>query len=173
MMEIICTPLDLSRLESGRAKIQKEKINFSDLISEEVKTFQILAQKKGVYISQHIAEPLPETFADKGMMTETLNNLLDNALRFSKTKIFIEAKQQDDSIQVTVIDDGPGIEKEDLSFLFQKFKQIYHNPEKGYKGTGLGLALCKEITKAHEGKIWVESEVEKGSRFSFSIPICI
>ena len=164
--------LDLSRLESGRAKLQKEKINFSDLISEGVKNSQVLAQKKGIYISQQIAEQLPETFADKVMMVEILTNLLDNALRFAKSKILIEAKQQDHSIQVTVIDDGPGIEKEDLSLLFQKFKQIYLSQEKGYKGTGLGLALCKEIMRTHEGKIWVESEVGKGSRFCFSVPIC-
>jgi len=99
-----------------------------------------------------------------------LNNLLSNARRFCKQKIVITAQLDDDMVCVGIADDGVGISLEDQKKLFQKFSQVNRNNSgSAYKGTGLGLALCKEIIAQHGGKIWVESAPDGGAKFCFTV----
>ncbi|MDZ7933610.1 MAG: ATP-binding protein [Emticicia sp.] len=101
-------------------------------------------------------------------------NLLSNALKFTESKkgaITIKAYSEDNNLHVDVIDDGTGIAKEYQQFIFDKFCQAHDQTIKKTKGSGLGLAISKRILELHNGTIWVESEVGRGSKFSFSIPI--
>jgi len=100
-------------------------------------------------------------------------NLLSNAVKFTLDggKAGIKAYKEKNNIKVTVWDTGIGIKEEDKVKLFKEFQQLDSGADKRYQGTGLGLALCKRLVEMHNGKIWVESEAGKGSRFSFTLPI--
>jgi PAS domain S-box-containing protein len=164
--------LDLSRLESGRARVNRRPIDLVPILHETVRNFQKSAEKNRVVLEMHLPPTLPDLHADPDMVVQLVTNLLDNAVRFAKGKVQIEAAVEGNSLQVSVIDDGPGIAEGDLKRLFSKFEQITR-PEgpAGYKGTGLGLAICKEIVQQHDGKIWAESVVGQGSKFHFILPI--
>lgn len=170
--------LDLARLESGRQVCQLQKVEVRSLIRDLVAECQAVALKSGLEIKTGLPESLPAVLADPGLIAQVLLNLFNNALRFSKSTIEIRAGISDhadggrQALEVSVIDDGCGIPGERLKDLFKEFVQIERPEERrGYKGTGLGLAICKEIIEQHQGKIWAESELGHGARFSFTLPI--
>jgi signal transduction histidine kinase len=114
-------------------------------------------------------ENLPEIIADEGQMIQLLQNLISNAIKFSTGKpvINVTAKKGKDYFLFCVSDEGIGIESQYFEKIFKIFQQLepYH-----YKGTGIGLSICKRIVERHGGRIWVESEPDKGSQFYFLIP---
>jgi signal transduction histidine kinase len=99
-----------------------------------------------------------------------VTNLVDNALRFARSRVTVKATAQEDGALVEIVDDGPGIPSDKIGALFNKFVQINRTVGGGYKGTGLGLAICKEIMTLHGSKIDVESVLGAGTRFSFKLP---
>jgi signal transduction histidine kinase len=105
-------------------------------------------------------------------LKQILYNLLSNAVKFSSAggKVNVSAVRAGDSIEITVADSGMGIKQDNIPKLFQAFTQLESVYTKEYEGTGLGLALNRQLVELHGGKIWVESEIGAGSRFSFSIP---
>lgn len=171
LSQIVKNILDISRLESGHVKINLATINLTPLIHEVVTGFHKEAEHKQILIEENTPNTL-EVLADPNLIIQVLNNLLSNACRFAKKKIFIMVQLADQMAKISIIDDGSGIAAEDQKKLFNKFEQI-NRPEggPGYKGTGLGLAICKEIVELHEGNIWVESSIEHGSRFCFTLPL--
>lgn len=166
--------LDLSRLEAGKIHWQAETVETASWLKETAAGFSISARHKGVQLKVRVPTHLPPLFADRDRLTQVLHNLLDNALRFAKSKVVVSAGLTKASglLVVTVQDDGGGIAKEDQAKLFNKFQQL-HRPRggAGYQGTGLGLSIAKEIVDHMEGKIGVESERGKGAAFSFTVPI--
>ena len=108
--------------------------------------------------------------ADAPRVEQVLSNLLSNAVKFTRKggKIVVSAREQDNSIVVCVSDDGPGIPRENLSKVFDRYWQ---SEETRLAGVGLGLAIAKGIVEAHGGKIWVDSELGKGSSFFFTLPL--
>ncbi len=177
LARIINDLLDLSRLESGKAKMNKGKMNSASLIQEVIQNFSNQAREKKIDLKDACLPGLPSVYADPDMIIQVLTNLLGNALRFAKSQIRVvthlnEIGEGRGRIRVSVEDDGPGIQKEDRAKLFNKFEQIHRPVEgPGYKGTGLGLAICKEIIDRHEGRIGVESVYGKGSQFYFELPL--
>lgn len=187
LAKIVDNLLDLSRIESGKARMARGRTDAGGLIQSLAQDFQIMAKEHGVLLKVDVPEDLPPVYADADMLGQVLINLLSNALKFSKRKIVIRANVADRQkvrsvvqhtllqeligIQFTVEDDGPGISTENIKHLFNKFVQL-HRPEdvNGHKGTGLGLAICKEIVELHQGKIWVESRPGRGAHFHFILP---
>lgn len=194
LAKIINNLLDLSRLESGIARIQCRKLDPMRLVQQTAQGFQMVGQERGIVLQTALHPNLPFVYADGDMVVQVLNNLLDNALRFAKTKVVVEVKAVissaakeprpvsfggrgdgaaillDRGILVSVVDDGPGIAQDRIGDLFNKFVQVNRSVGGGYKGTGLGLAICKEIIEQHQGRIWVESGLGRGAKFHFVLP---
>lgn len=164
--------LDLSRLESGKARVHFREIDLAELLKETAKNFQMAVERKYLSLVVTSSSPLASVYADLDMIHQVLNNLLDNALRYAKKKISLEACEEDDQhMRLTVRDDGSGIDKKNLEIIFEKFKQLQRSGGgPGYKGTGLGLAICREILHRHNGRIWAESESGKGAIFHVTLP---
>lgn len=187
LSKIINNLLDMSRLESGRAKLYRERVGLAGMVRQVEQDFQILARERGISLKSDIPPDLADVHADEDMINRVLINLVSNALKFSARKVSITAREVEEQkvgqvtqktllselvgIQITVTDDGPGIEPDLMKDLFNKYVQV-HRPSdvRGQRGTGLGLAICKEIIELHQGKIWAESKSGKGTQFHFILP---
>lgn len=172
LVKLVSGLLDLSRFESDKMGPTTQTVNISALIQKAIRESQDTAKERGLVLYSECEKELPPLHADPILLMRVLTNLLDNALRFAKTKIVVKARKVDSNLQISVINDGPGIKPEDIPTLFDKFVQINRPLDgNGYKGTGLGLAICSEISKLHKGKIWVESEKNHDTQFHFDIPM--
>ena len=160
--------LEISKLESGRMELNKEKMQLASLIQDVVEQMKPLAKLKKITLTQRITK-LPPVEADERRVATVLTNLIENAIKFTPDggKVTVEAKQRGNKILVQVRDRGMGIAKKDIPKLFTKFFQANHTRP----GAGLGLSICKILVEAHGGKIRCESELGKGSTFSFTLPV--
>ncbi len=163
--------LDLSVLESGRFVFKKEPIQMDEIINQTVMGMKLLAEKKGLTLTYHSSENLPVTLGDKSEISRVLINLIDNAIKYTESgSINIYGKCKDSYLEISVEDTGMGIglPKEEHSKLFERFFQEHPT----MYGSGVGLALCKNIVEAHKGKIWVDCEgIGKGTSFKFTLPV--
>ena len=168
MLSLVNDLLDIAKIEAGKFQILPIKGKIVELIVDRQVFFTELAAEKGITINTAIEENLPEINFDRERILQVFNNLLSNAIKFTGNngKIIIKAVRQDNTIICSVSDTGPGISKEQLPLLFSKFKQL--KSQTG--GTGLGLIVAKGIVETHKGKIWVESRVNVGTTFFFSLP---
>ena len=172
--DMISDILDLSKLEAGRIGFQRELADVAALAAEQVANMQILAHQKDIALA---FKPCPgpiEAWVDAPCVNRVLTNLIGNAIKFTPAggRIEAEVSRRGDEVLVTVSDNGPGIRPEHQKIIFDRFKQIQHQAARNStEGIGLGLSICKEIVDQHGGRIWVESELGKGSRFVFSLPI--
>ncbi len=171
LLKIINDILDLSKVEASKMELNFEYFPISNAI-EEVKTLvSPLAFKKKIEIDVKIEPELGTIKADRTKFNQILNNLVSNAIKFTPNKgnVGITAKRIGHVIEISVRDTGIGIAMNDLSKLFQPFKQLNPYMTREHEGTGLGLVLVKKYVEMHGGKIWVTSEVGKGSKFTFTI----
>jgi len=164
--------LDISKLEAGRMDLKKRLVDPLLLIKDQLATFRPEAENKKINLSAELPEKLPQLYIDSDRLSQVLANLIANALKFTPEggSVTIQAEELEEGIQIAVMDTGVGIAKENFSKLFDRFQQIDRKPGPGAKGTGLGLAISKSIIELHKGKIWVESEIGKGSKFTFILP---
>jgi two-component system, response regulator PhcR len=134
---------------------------------------RLLAERKKIHLVTKIAAGLPTVLFDKERIQQVLNNLLSNAIKFSlvHTGVILEAYPVPGGVTFAVTDQGQGIRPEELDRLFGAFHRLSTKPTAGERSTGLGLSICKKIVELHGGTIGVESEVGRGSRFSFTLPI--
>lgn len=176
---IIHNVLELSRLESGTARISLETNEIKSIIKEILQNFSCHPEKPGVQIVTSQLDGLPPVRCDAELIGQVVNNLLSNAQRYAKSKIQItgyphHAKTKIGGyITLCVSNDGPGIPPENLADIFNRFIQLQQartGGAGGYKGTGLGLAICQEIITLNQGEIWVESPPEGGVCFYFTLP---
>lgn len=162
--------LNVSRLESGKIHIDKQRFDMAQLIRE-VKDETISM----TYSHKVIFAPVEETFvnADRDKIGQVINNLISNAIKYSpdNTEINIACASQNNTAVVSVRDEGIGIKDDDKPKLFERYYRVNDGRYAVASGFGIGLYLCCEIIRRHNGKIWVESEVGKGSTFSFSLPV--
>ncbi|OGS20903.1 MAG: hypothetical protein A3J83_00300 [Elusimicrobia bacterium RIFOXYA2_FULL_40_6] len=163
--------LDISKIESKNMDLRLEAVDLAEVIKGTLKTFKVA---NDIQIQLKLTGEIPKVRADKGRIEQVLLNFLTNALRYTKNsgKIFIENKCTESSVIISVKDEGPGIAKENMDRLFEKFYRGKDNISKKTRGSGLGLAIAKGIIEAHGGKISVESDgvPGQGSTFSFSLP---
>lgn len=166
--------LSITRIEEGESTIHKTPVVWEKLINDKIEEFKSQALHSGLLLEWVPPDkPLPKVMVDSLRIAEVLNNLLNNAIAYTregKISVWCEYDQTKNRVITHVQDTGPGIPKESLPHLFEKFYRITGPLEEGSKGTGLGLYISKSIMKMHEGEIWVESELGKGSTFSFSLP---
>jgi len=165
--------LDLSKIESGKMELKLENIALSKIIEPLTRTMMPILTPKKQSLTAEIENDLPPVHADEAKLKQVFLNLLSNATRSTPDggKLKIEAVRKGDWCQVSVIDNGTGIKKEDQERIFEPFSQL-DNPQTMEKsGTGLGLTLIKQIVEKHGGQIRVESEYGKGSRFIFTLPL--
>jgi signal transduction histidine kinase len=151
-------------------------MNFNDVVKEVIKIQESSAKTQDIGISAKLAH-LPPIIGDVERLRQVIGNLISNAIKFSEPsgKVVIETKRSDldgqECVQFSITDYGIGVSKEDQTKLFKPFSQIDTSAGREHAGTGLGLAIAKGIVHAHEGEIWVESELGKGSTFYFAVPI--
>jgi len=173
LLGLIDQILDLSKIESGKAELSITEVALPEVI-EALKTIMmpILTPRKQS-LNIRVEEGLPTVRADKAKLRQVFFNLLSNSSRFTPEggKIEIEATRNGPHCQVSVVDNGIGIKKKDQTRIFEPFCQLDSTPTKVGNGTGLGLAVVKQIVEKHGGRIWVESEYGKGSRFIFTLPL--
>jgi PAS domain S-box-containing protein len=163
--------LDLQRMESGRQIYHLDHVDVLELLRESIVLFQEADGKHALQLKA--AENLPLVAADKDRLRQVLSNLLSNAIKFSPDGgiVTVGARQEGGQVTVWVADQGVGIPPEALSRLFDKFFRVESSQTRHIGGTGLGLALVKEIIEAHQGLVWVESEPNRGSTFWFTLPL--
>ena len=163
--------LDLSRIEAGKMEMEFSSNPVGPLLEKVVESFRIPAEQKGVDLSSQVPEGLPNMKGDGNRIAWVLTNLISNSLHFTPSggAIRLTAGAFGPFIQVSVIDNGPGIPYEYQSKIFDKFVQV--KSDKILGGSGLGLAICREIVRAHGGTIWVDSVPGAGSTFNFTLPV--
>lgn len=166
--------LSVSRIEKNTMTVNKVATDWHKLVEQTVNEFQQRASEKQITLKLiPPQQPLPHVLVDPLRVTEVLNNLIANAINYSAngTHVTIWEDLQDSMVVTHVQDTGHGIPKDALPHLFTKFFRVSGKLEQGSKGTGLGLYISKAIVELHGGKIWVTSEVGRGTIFSFSLPI--
>jgi signal transduction histidine kinase len=169
LLGLINDVLDLSKVEAGRIELKTAEFIVKDLMSLVESSVSPLLNSKGLNLKIELDENLPLGYGDEKRIVQVLINLIGNSAKFTEQGgITVRAKKYDGSLLFEVKDTGIGILKEKLPDVFKEFKRV-HGEE--YAGTGLGLAICKRLIELHGGKIWVESEPGKGSKFSFLIPL--
>ena len=171
MLDEVSMILDAAKLDSGLFIIQKTKDDIKKVLEEAVESFRVLAKNKSINITTHIDPLIPQAAFDSYQIRRVLNNLISNSLKFTSTSgtINVRAWFTQEKIIVSVVDSGPGIPKDKQHLLFSKFTQIQN--ANAAAGTGLGLYISKGIIEAHGGTISLESEENKGTTITFSIPI--
>lgn len=163
--------LDLSRLETGRVQLQKEKVDLPLLAQEVLECLQSLALQKNITLSLKAKENLPVIQGDARRLHQVMMSLIDNAIKYNRAggAVNVTLSGNQWRVQVAVADTGVGIAPGDLELIFKKFYRVQENGMES--GAGLGLAIAKQIVEAHGGDIWVQSELGVGSRFTFSLPL--
>ncbi len=182
LVRLINNLLDLSRIRAGMMQYHFEKSDLLPILRRGISNIRFLADLKGVSLGLESEEALPSLFLDHEKIEEVVNNLLSNAVKFTSgggtiriraERVAGDGQGSFDRIRVCVEDNGTGIEAEELSRIFDRFRQV--DPIMGYdkklKGTGLGLSICQYYIEEHGGRIWAESDVGRGSRFFFELPL--
>ena len=172
LLSLINEILDLSKVEAGRMELELAKFDLP-LAIDNARTFvRERATKHGINLDVTVDERLGDFVGDERKIKQILLNLLSNAVKFTPEggRIGIKARQADGSVEISVSDTGIGIAPEDQPKIFEEFRQVGSDYTHKVEGTGLGLTLAKKFVELHGGKIWVESEVGKGSTFSFTLP---
>jgi CheY-like chemotaxis protein/anti-sigma regulatory factor (Ser/Thr protein kinase) len=151
----------------------KDQTNFEqDVIRKAVEIVRPLAERKGLYLHEQLANLLPWVLADAVRLRQVLVNLLTNAVRFTDSGgITIKSAQVDGNLLVQIVDTGLGIPADEIPKLFQEFHQAHLSENRESAGSGLGLSICKHLVELHGGEIWVESGPSLGTTFSFTIPL--
>jgi signal transduction histidine kinase len=166
--------LDLSKIESGKIEMRSSRISLGGLVHEVMETLRPVAAEKIIDLEATIADPSILVWADRDKVNQVLMNLIGNAIKFTPAQGRVTvsaARDGNESVYVSVTDTGPGIAPEEREKIFDKFYQIAQTGETKPKGTGLGLAICKALVELHGGHIWVESEINHGCTFSFTLPV--
>ncbi|MEW6619032.1 MAG: ATP-binding protein [bacterium] len=171
LARLINNMLDLSRIESGRMELNRKEIDITTVAEQVIKFLHAQAKEKNILIENLLPADL-SVYADMDKTSQILTNLVDNAIKFTQKggKVTIEGKRVNNQVQISIIDTGIGIAKESIPQIFERFQRIELLADQQARGTGLGLSICKALIEMHHGKIWVESEVGKGSNFTFSLP---
>jgi len=177
LADLINDLLDLSKIETGKMQLRKTYCNLATIVEKIVGSLKILAEENGLSLRSEVTKKIFNTHCDPDRISQVLTNIVGNAIKFTPKsgKIVIRVKltnlKKKEFIQISVQDSGIGIAKKDMPRLFARFGQLDSSLTRRSGGTGLGLAICKELVEMHGGRIWVESEVGKGSTFNFTLPV--
>jgi signal transduction histidine kinase/CHASE3 domain sensor protein/CheY-like chemotaxis protein len=174
LLSLINDILDLSKVESGKMNLELTEFSLRETLEDSLTMLRESAQKSSIHlILDFVPQADVRISADKRKLKQILFNLLSNAVKFSPENgsVNVSAVQETDFMEITIADNGVGIKAEDIPKLFQAFTQLEAVYTKKHAGTGLGLALTRQLVELHGGRIWVKSKFGTGSRFSFTLPL--
>jgi signal transduction histidine kinase len=169
LIRLVSNLLDLSQIAAGKMKLKEEEIHLDILVEEVLKIYEREISKKKLVLKKEIPLNIGSIIGDRDKLTEVLINLLNNAIKYTPEggNIVVKMNEIEREIRFEIADTGPGISEDHIDEVFDKFFRITSEQQ---EGTGLGLPIAKNIVELHKGKLWVESEVGKGSKFVFTLP---
>lgn len=170
LTELIYDLLNVSKIQAGKMEFKQELFNFDKAVADVVEVLQQTSEKHKLII---VGKTNKNVWGDEERIGQVVNNLISNAIKYSPKAVSVEIKLSSDkkNVQLGVQDFGIGLSKEHFTRIFDQFYRVYVGDDKTFPGLGIGLYISSEIVKRHGGKLWVESELGKGSLFTFSIPI--
>jgi signal transduction histidine kinase len=173
MADLVSDLLDVSRLEAGRVRLMLERLDLAGVILEISQELTETMRQRELTLHFDLPPGLPPVCADRGRIVQVLLNLLSNAYRYTPAggKITIAVHALGDEVQVDVIDTGIGIPDKDREAIFERFYRADHPVVREQAGTGLGLPIARSLIEMHGGRLWLRSEVQVGSTFSFTLPV--
>jgi len=172
LLGLINDVLDLSKIEAGQLTLSLDDYSLSDVVHGVVSAVEPLAAEKRLAFKAEVAPDLPRGRGDGRRLSQVLLNLVGNAIKFTdEGEVVIRASVTNGGFAVAVCDTGPGVSMADQAKIFEEFQQADSSITKKKGGTGLGLSIAKRIIEMHGGRIWVESEPDKGSKFHFTVPV--
>ena len=173
MIALVNDLLDLRRIEEGRAVVEIEPLDLGEILHRSIDIMTLSSKDKNITFDVKIVENLSLFSGDRTGMEAVFVNLISNAIKYTSSggRVQVELKKADKNFRLRVVDNGIGIEKEDLDHIFDRFYRIKTKQTKSIGGSGLGLYIVKAIVEAHNGTVRVESEVGKGSMFIVSLPM--
>jgi two-component system, sensor histidine kinase and response regulator len=172
-LKLMAELLDISKIEAGSLELALKTHDYLQLIRKTIEFNQLIANLKDITILLECEEQNLLFRFDKGKLEQVINNLISNAIKYSGrgTTVAVGVKKEGNTVITSITDQGVGIKKDELPLIFNPFQKSSSRPTAGESSTGLGLAIAKKIVKEHGGTIGVESEENKGSCFSFSLPL--
>jgi GAF domain-containing protein len=174
LLGLINDVLDLSKIEAGQLTLSLNDYSIKELVQGVYAAVEPLARTKGLALKLDVPAGLPRARGDERRIAQVLLNLVGNAIKFTdQGAITIGASARDGVFTVAVDDTGPGIAAADRSKIFEEFQQADNSATRKKGGTGLGLAISKRIIEMHGGRLWVESELGRGSTFAFTLPLAV
>jgi len=172
LLRLINNVLDLAKIEAGRMELSLQDYSVHDTVESVRATLRPLAAEKGLEFLTDVPNDLPLAYGDGGRITQCLMNLAGNSLKFTRAgKVEIAVAARGELLVYKVSDTGIGIPPDKIASLFTEFKQTDATIASEYGGTGLGLSISRKFVEMHGGRIWVESELGKGSAFIFEVPL--
>jgi signal transduction histidine kinase len=172
LLGLINDVLDLSKIEAGQLTLALADYSLKDVVNSVFSAVEPLAAEKHLAFKVEVPPNLPGGRGDERRITQVLLNLVGNAIKFTdQGEVAIKASATNGSFNVAVCDTGPGIDVADQSKIFEEFKQAENPNTRKKGGTGLGLTISRRIIEMHGGRLWVESDIGRGSTFSFSVPV--
>ena len=168
LVRLINDLLDIAKIESGKMELNLDRIKVIECVKKSMRSLRSLAEANKVSIDAEPGEGIPEVLADRDRIEQIITNLLSNALKYTppKSSVRISVLSADNVVRVSVIDQGPGIPPDQLQKVFDRFQQLAG----AKKGTGLGLTIARALVEQHHGRIWVDSELGRGTSFHFELP---
>jgi signal transduction histidine kinase len=172
LLGLINDVLDLSKIEAGQLALSLVNYSMPELVERVVLATGPLAGEKGLALKVLLQDDLPIGQGDDRRITQVLLNLVGNAIKFTEAgEVAVKVRAENGAFEVAVVDTGPGIAAEDQERVFEEFRQLDGSSTRTKGGTGLGLAISRKIVELHAGRLWVESELGRGSTFRFVLPI--
>jgi len=173
LLALINDILDLSKIEAGRMELMRSALSIEDIFRDVAASVSSLLTEKPIELRQQVEPNLPPVWADSLRLTQVIINLVSNAIKFTdEGSVTMGAERHGDKfLHLYVQDTGIGIPQDKFDLVFEHFRQIDSRNNRKYQGTGMGLAIARQLVQLHGGEMWLESEVGKGSTFHFTIPV--
>ena len=173
LLSLINDILDLSKIEAGKVELELSTFHLPSSLEGTMTLVRERATRHGIEVSLAVDDKLGEIVADERKVRQVLLNLLSNAVKFTPDggRVDVRAELADSAVQIAVRDTGIGIAPEDQELIFEEFRQVGNDLFRKREGTGLGLTLARKFVSLHGGRIWVQSELGKGSTFTFTLPL--
>ena len=177
LLETLNLILDLSKIEANKSEIKSTEINVGDITVNQVKCFEELARKKNLHLKTIMVDEHIYSLLDERIFRQVINNLVSNAIKFTdkgSITVIVDKKRSGSKTKAVIsfIDSGIGVPQESQQIIFEEFRQASEGLDRVFEGSGLGLSITKRFVELMDGDISVESEVEKGSVFTVSFPLC-
>lgn len=175
LLNMVNDTLEMAAMQAGRQGLVIDDVDIVDIVNFVEASMGILAEKKNISLTSCVDRDVPIIEGDWDRIRHALENLVSNAIKFTdaggKVDIAVHLCEGDQSIIIVVSDNGIGIAAAEVDHIFERFTQLEESRTRGYNGSGLGLSVVKDIVERHEGSVWVESEVGRGSSFFMELPI--